>query len=284
MIPFTYLTRFLFLILWITDLHNSLCAQQNLQQQFFFRTGSAELNPGEEIKWQDFLKTIDTLNISSISISGWCDDRGSENYNKQLSLKRASYLAQSLKEAGITNTNIVINGNGEVAARQTTTANLQQERSENRKVEIQIRYAPKTTTVPVVVANVYSKSIFSDHHKVGDKITLSNILFSGGTHRFLPESYPSLDSLVHTLQVKKQYHILILGHICCSPPGKDGEDMETGRMDLSVARARAVYDYLIKSGVRAERLDYKGMKGDYPTGKDSKYDRRVEIEITKQEE
>jgi outer membrane protein OmpA-like peptidoglycan-associated protein len=62
--------------------------------------------------------------------------------------------------------------------------------------------------------------------------------------------------------------------------GKDGLDKDTGLMNLSEARAKAIYDYLIKNGIDARRLDYKGLKSNFPLGIGDKFDRRVEIEIT----
>jgi outer membrane protein OmpA-like peptidoglycan-associated protein len=90
-----------------------------------------------------------------------------------------------------------------------------------------------------------------------------------------------LDSLVTTLKEKPAYEIIIYGHICCHPPGQDGQDISTGIFNLSVARAKVIYDYLIEHGIEAGRLSYKGLKADYPTGKGEKYDRRVEIQITR---
>ncbi len=121
--------------------------------------------------------------------------------------------------------------------------------------------------------------MLNDNQKVGDKVTLENILFQNIRHSLLPESFPVLDTLVSVLQRKKEYHILILGHVCCAPPGIDGLDIDTGLRNLSVARAKAIYDYLVENGIDASRLAYKGMKGDYPTGRGDKFDRRVEIQI-----
>ena len=49
-----------------------------------------------------------------------------------------------------------------------------------------------------------------------------------------------MNELLSVMQKNKKLKIEIQGHICCAP-----EDFG----DLSTARARAVYDYLIKNGI-----------------------------------
>ena len=56
---------------------------------------------------------------------------------------------------------------------------------------------------------------------------------------------------------------------------------ETGRRNLSLARARYIYEYLMKNGVARKRMKYVGLKHKYPLGGDPKFDRRVEIENNK---
>jgi flagellar motor protein MotB len=64
--------------------------------------------------------------------------------------------------------------------------------------------------------------------------------------------------------------------------------METGRYDLSTARAKAVYDYLVENGIEAKRMRYKGLAGQFPivmpelSEADRTTNRRVEILILKQ--
>lgn len=62
-------------------------------------------------------------------------------------------------------------------------------------------------------------------------------------------------------------------------PGQDGLDLNTGKENLSVVRAKTIYDYLKHKGIKSKRMSYKGLKANYPTGKGAKYDRRVEIKV-----
>ena len=53
-----------------------------------------------------------------------------------------------------------------------------------------------------------------------------------------------------------------------------------GKRNLSLARARYIFNYLMKNGIAKKRMKYMGLKHKYPLGGDPKFDRRVEIEIT----
>ena len=56
--------------------------------------------------------------------------------------------------------------------------------------------------------------------------------------------------------------------------------MKTKKRNLSVARAKAVYDFLAKKGVRRSRMRYVGQKRKFPLGGEPAFDRRVEIQVT----
>ena len=68
--------------------------------------------------------------------------------------------------------------------------------------------------------------------------------------------------------------------MCCTANERDAVDRGTGKRNLSLARARYIFNYLIKNGIAKKRMKYMGLKHKYPLGGDPKFDRRVEIEIT----
>lgn len=262
---------------------------QTLSSSLYFDTDQSSLSSEQTTKLKTFLKSLDTVKVARLSITTYCDDRGSDAYNKSLSLKRAHFMKQAIGSE-LPGVPVEADGKGELAL--VNTIDPDAARSLNRRADISIAYtlkqktpAPKPLEQAVVVEEkrVAEKKepIISDDQKVGDKITLENILFAGGRHILLPESYESLENLKNLLLEKKKYHIMILGHICCIRSGEDGMDFDTGIKNLSVARAKAVYNYLVQNGVSPDRLSYKGMRANYPTGKSDREDRRVEIEITK---
>lgn len=282
-------TKLFFLFLLSFCLHVGSRAQ-TLSSRVFFESDRFTLSSSENARIYTFIKSLDTLIISKISVSAYCDDIGSEDYNRALSVKRAESV-KTVLSALFPGKPMQSEGKGEVSL--SGTVETDQERTNNRRVDLTVFYSLKekpTVVKQVVIENpvtetekkkVIEKAILSDDQKAGDKITLENILFIGGRHTLLPESYEALEALKTILLEKKKYHIMILGHICCVTDGNDGIDFDTGISNLSVARARAIYNYLVQQGVDPARLSYKGLKAKYPTGKGDKEDRRVEIEITK---
>ena len=115
---------------------------------------------------------------------------------------------------------------------------------------------------------------------MGDKIVLDKILFRTGYSYVLKESVPVLEKMARILREKNNVSFTIQGHVCCTANGRDAIDRGTGRRNLSLARARYIYEYFMKNGVSRKRMKYVGLKHKYPLGGEPKFDRRVEIEIT----
>ena len=246
-------------------------AQKTKTTSFFFKTDLSILDDKQMESFSQFINELDSKDILSIAILGYCDDRGRIGYNDTLSIKRANYIKELLLAGGIGASKIkLLTGHGKVDLSQRV--NIGQQRTYNRRVDVEISYAKRSL--------VTDYSILSDTLKVGDKIILENILFENSRSVLLEESIPVLEKITKTIKDKPQYHIMILGHICCNPPNRDVKDFETGEYNLSQARAKIIYDYLIYKGVDPKRLAYKGMMANYPLGKGEKYDRRVELQIT----
>ena len=248
-------------------------AQQSMSHNVFFETNSSTLSSREQAELTVFMKGIDTVKVTAVSVLGYCDDKADADYNKVLSNTRAQRVNDILIKFGIEKKLLkTAEGKGEVALAEGNTKSIEEQRTFNRRVQITLQYTRK------------EKSILSDNQQVGDKVQLQNILFVGGRSIFLQESYTSLDKLYRTLAEKPQYYIVVIGHICCPPPGEeklDGVDLETQKRNLSEARAAAVYTYLVDKGLDEGRLSYRGDGARFPLGKGAKFDRRVEVEITK---
>ena len=109
---------------------------------------------------------------------------------------------------------------------------------------------------------------------------LDNILFKTGYSKLLPESKPTLESIAQALLERKDIYFTIQGHVCCTQNSRDAIDRQTKKRNLSVARAKFIYDYLVKKGVNKRRMKYVGMRRKFPLGGEPKFDRRVEILVT----
>lgn len=114
---------------------------------------------------------------------------------------------------------------------------------------------------------------------VGDKIELSNIYFEFDKSTLLAESFFELNKLFDLLWENVEMEILIEGHT-------DIIGSDVYNENLSQQRAKAVVDYLVKKGIPATRIYYKGYGRSMPIASNDSEDgrsrnRRVEFLILK---
>lgn len=238
----------------------SLLDTKQICFSFFYE--SDQFIPVDFSHLDSFLRQHPDYTILSAQIESSCDDVGDDDYNRRLAIRRAKALSDSLANRyGISSKTF---GKGELQLIGTDTLT---ERAANRQSKLCLVYEiPAPVSAPMVL-------------KAGEKLTLRNLLFFPGHNDLRPGSKPTLDSLASALKQNPKLKIHIIGHVCCTPAGKDGLDMETGIENLSVARAQRVYDLLILSGIPANRLSFEGRGGNEPLGQGDNYDRRVEIEV-----
>lgn len=266
---------------------NYLIAQSNIQHVVYFETDKYIVPETEKNRLLLFTQNLDINKIKKISIYGFCDDRGSNNYNLVLSQNRANAIKKLFSFGGISEKLISnVDGKGEVLLKIVTAEDLNIIRGLNRKVEVNVEYnIPKKKVVKVEeekenIDNRKKPLTLESNLLVGDKIVLNKILFRTGYSYILEESIPVLEKIARILKEKNKVYFTIQGHVCCTANGRDAIDRGTGRRNLSLARARYIYEYLMKNGVARKRMKYVGLKHKYPLGGDPKFDRRVEIEIT----
>jgi len=266
---------------------NYLISQSNIQHVVYFETDKYIVPETEKNRILLFIQNLDVGKIKRISIYGFCDDRGSDNYNLILSQKRANAIKKVFSTGGISE-NLISNvdGKGEVLLKIVDSEDLNIIRGLNRKVEVNVEYnIPKKETSKLddgkeIIDNRKKPITLESNLLVGDKIVLDKILFRTGYSYVLKESIPVLEKIARILREKNKVYFTIQGHVCCTANGRDAIDRGTGRRNLSLARARYIYEYLMKNGVARKRMKYVGLKHKYPLGGDPKFDRRVEIEIT----
>jgi len=209
--------------------------------------------------------------IEVTKIYGFCDWKGNNNYNDSLSLKRVNTVFNYLKEMNIkVKEGYEIKGFGEDFEQSKV-------QSENRKVLIVYEFK-KDEIAKLTMVNKDSLPLAEQFKqaKTGDKIRLKNIYFYNMTPRILPKSRPVLIELLCALEDNPKLKIEIRGHICCQKVFDINE--------LSVMRARAIYNYLIAQKINRKRLSYKGLgtsNPTYPIPEKSEFEedenRRVEI-------
>lgn len=254
-------------------------AQTGNTHVVYFETGQYEVPEIETNRLVLFIQSLKDIEIERIAIYGFCDDRGSDSYNLILSQDRADAIKKIFSGFGVDD-NLISNvdGKGEVLLRVISSDNLNIIRGLNRKVEINVVY--KITETKGVVKEEKEYRFLNDKLKVGDKITLENILFKTGYSYIVEESVPVLEMMADALRERDDIYFTIEGHVCCTKNARDAVDRKTGKRNLSLARAKYIYDYLVQKGVKRTRMRYVGLKNKYPLGKAMKYDKRVEIKIT----
>ena len=262
-----------------------ILSQEKMTHEVYFETDKFEVLSTERSRLLLFLSKIEVLDIEKISIYGFTDDRGSDDYNLKLSLDRANAIKtifsnNEFDESIITN----VDGKGEVLLRLVKEDDIHKIRGLNRKVEIVVSPydppRPKKTKEELAEKNQEVKDILNEELKAGDKFRLYNILFKTGYTKLLPESKETLKELSDALLERKDIYFTIQGHVCCTQNSRDAIDRKTKKRNLSLARAKTIYDYLAKKGIDKRRMKYVGMRRKFPLGGDPKLDRRVEILVT----
>ena len=268
---------FLILFLLITG---SVISQNELKHDVYFNTDEYDVPLTEENRLLLFISSLDTIAIDKISIYGFCDDRGTNDYNLELSQNRADAIKDMFSSYGIDKSLITnVNGKGEILLKVLNEDEVHKIRGLNRKVEIIVKPKDKTKET-TKDKKVTTQDIANGTVKKGDKIRLENIYFKTNYSYVTSDSKKTLEELAKILVAKKNIYFTIQGHVCCTQNSRDAVDKKTQKRNLSVARAKYIYDYLARKGVDKKRMKYVGMRRKFPLGGDPKYDRRVEIVIT----
>lgn len=268
--------KYLLLVIFMT----SYAQEDEVIQSIYFDFDKFEIRKDQQKELHKFMNTIDTTLVESVQIFGYCDDRGKDAYNYDLSTKRANTIKDTLLLYGIKNKIIVsIEGKGSILIDEDLETNVPVARSKNRRVDILINLKPlvkEKRTIPGDFTTLRKDVI------VGDKITLDKVFFDRGSSKLTLSAKKELDKIAIKLHRFPKIHLEIQGHICCTPSyQKEAIDKGTKKRELSINRAKAVYKYLISRRVSEKRLIYNGYGNTKPLGKSTDLDRRVELVITK---
>ena len=85
----------------------------SLSTDVLFGFNKAELTPAGEQKLDDLAKSAQGANVEKVVLIGHADRIGSENYNKELSEKRAQAVADYLSKKGVDSSRLQVEGRGE---------------------------------------------------------------------------------------------------------------------------------------------------------------------------
>jgi outer membrane protein OmpA-like peptidoglycan-associated protein len=227
-----------------------------------------------------FVSKIDTARIESVQIFGYCDDRGKDAYNYTLSTNRANTVKNKLIERGIKSKIIItLEGKGRIMLDEDMQTNVPEARSKNRRVDVVVNFKP------IVIEDLKIPGVYSTIKKdriVGDRIYLDHVLFERGSSQLTYKAKKELDRIALELHKYKNIHFEIQGHVCCTPTfQKEAVDRDTKKRELSINRAKRVYNYFLMKRISKTRMTFKGYGNTQSLKKGSTLDRRVELLITK---
>ena len=123
----------------------------------------------------------------------------------------------------------------------------------------------------------YHKDIYMNPIEMGRSVVLNNVFFDTDKSQLKAESEVELNKLVELMKANPKMRVEIGGHT-------DNQGSREHNVTLSRNRAKAVYDYLVSKGVKADRMRYKGYGFDQPvasndTPEGRAQNRRTEFKI-----
>ncbi|WP_055436174.1 OmpA family protein [Lacinutrix algicola] len=276
------------ILLFITQLGFS---QNEFTHDVYFDTDKYAVPLTEENRLLLFISQLDTIAVEKVSIYGFTDDRGSNEYNLELSQNRANAIKEMFAGYGI-DPNLItnVNGKGEILLKVLNENEVSQIRGLNRKVEVivskklPVKAIKENNKEEVEIAEDTKEKTTDDIKKgtikKGDKIRLDKIYFKTNYSYVTSDSKKTLLELANIMLDNKGVYFTIQGHVCCTQNSRDAVDKKTGKRNLSLARAKYIYDYLERKGVEKKRMKFVGMRRKFPLGGEPKFDRRVEILVT----
>lgn len=249
--------------------------EKEIQFNIYFDHDQYTLKTQQRLRLDSLLDLPDKDRYD-LHINGFTNDIGSVKYNLELSRKRAEYVKGLMRAYTIVSSI----GQGELGGESAANRRVEiifHPKSMHRAIDGEILEPPMVQDTNIDLTERFSMP------KIGEKIALDGILFYPDQDVIKDQSKEVLEQLVSLLHLHRGLRFKIMGHICCGDPERPGMDVintRTGKRDLSYARARSVYLYLLKKGIDRKRMRFMGMAYKFPKSIGDEFDRRVEIEIT----
>jgi len=253
--------------------------------QLFFDSAKFSITDTHQVQLQEFFKDIKLEEVLQIRIKGYTDFIGNHVYNNKLSKKRAkatyTYVTQNYQFTAIAQ-----QGLGELDEN-VAEATIEGGNSKHRKVDLILSYEkPKEVYVSLTRKQRYLSQL--PKLSVGEKLRIRHTNFHISTPNITSSSKEDLEGIIKILKAYPKLKVLIEGHVCCG----DIEEYESkvaneDNLALSTERAKNIYNTLIKKGIKANRLSYKGYGFtrplDFPesTIAIQRENRRIELKVLK---
>ncbi len=255
-----------FLLFFSISLKSRLLAQSNDSLVYLecrFDLDRYQLSAVQKARIDSILKKTPVNIIKEIKIYGHTDSLADIEYNRKLSRRRVQSVLKYFVLKGLDPINAQTDYYGE---EKPAYNNSPEERFKNRRVEVLL-------SVDASLLPVADRSLSDYKLKTGDRLRISNLVFVPNQAVPMSTSFSAFEELLKVMMENPDLELSLRGHVCCS------NDFE-----LSVARARMVYDFLVEHGISKNRLDYKGFGNKVPLfeevdAESEALNRRVELEV-----
>ncbi|MDF3029313.1 MAG: OmpA/MotB domain protein [Fluviicola sp.] len=212
-----------------TILTFSLCFAQNEVHRDSI-TVSFDYNQSEILDREKLVSQLMKMEVSSIAairLIGYTDSTGSLKRNKVLAANRIRSVERVLESSSLSMIKVETVNANELSGFRVAPDEL------NRRVDLLIYGKNNVSTTKL-------------SFELNKPLNL-NINFVGGKAEFLSESYPNLEKLKKLMMEDTTLLLKLHGHVCCD-----------NDMALSVKRAEAVMQYLIRSNIDKKRMSAAG--------------------------
>jgi outer membrane protein OmpA-like peptidoglycan-associated protein len=212
--------------------------------QFYFDHNQFTPRAGE---WEK-LRTLQLAGKTTevLYIKGFTDTTGSESYNLALSRKRARIVADTLQKSLYLADSIPIDFFGETKAQKDI------DNAGNRRVEVGFR-----VIFPAVVTTIVAPA--DTAKAVVEVLALEKVYFVPDMPVIEQTSVWYVQEMARLLKNKQGFSFEVQGHVNCPHSFEEDKAYMEKMYQLSVQRAKTVYDILVENGVPAAQLSYKGM-------------------------
>jgi len=233
-----------------------------------FEFSSAKLSEVGKKIWINIAEQIKQFPGVVVELSGHTDSKGSDEFNRRLSLKRSQAVQQFLLEAGVKAEQLRVKAYGESSP--VASNELDEGRSQNRRVEAHLLQSVKQ------ISSV--EGLPESCKQITEDFSLENVTTSFDAYGFQLLSDSAKETwkkVADRLIDDPDLQVELAGY-------SDNSGNEELNQQLSQQRAESVRDYLVSLGVSGERLKAVGYGEEDPiadnstvTGREA--NRRVEI-------
>ncbi len=239
-----------------------------------FEFASAKLSEVGEKIWGNIAEQIKQFPGVVVELLGHTDSKGSDEFNRRLSLKRSQNVQQFLLDAGVKAEQLRVKAYGE--SQPVASNDLDEGRSQNRRVEAHLLQSVKQISAAEGLPESCKK--ITENESIAEEFSLKNVKTSFAAYGFQLLSDSAKETwkkVADRLIDDPDLQVELAGY-------SDNSGNEELNQQLSQQRAESVRDYLVSLGVDGERLSAMGYGEEDPIADNStvagrEANRRVEV-------